>query len=442
MRNFHNITWNDILEDVFTVNEGDENQKTFALGKTGDGKKFIAPLDKPNVFGDLTLLLVNVSGENLKIDTNTLSLPKEYSDFKWAEKKLPILRDTVAYVSHSKEGKQAFSLFNKQKGVLVLCEQTADDVIFETSMQRGKNNLFLNTKQGNFYILGQNYNDKPVILLSSLNSRLDETLVHELTHRIESVTPFSSSPLFAELCDFYERSSSDIVKKHADIIRLLTKRGIYYPEQFHSEMFARLNEEKYKNPQVFREKFPLLQIFYDDIVSPYVNAVLHNRTTEKIFFDSLMKKPLMSPEMQKEFDDLKSETAGFVSMFSKALQDPFTYPGITLKYQLYKTDEAHFVNRAGFVLSSALKRRLEKGLSFCRKREEQKKQKKEKSSFSTLSSFFNQTEEAWFFSDEYQMFNNQKALKRKEQMKDQTPPPQGKIQLLDTLLQNKKNNGR
>ena len=435
MREFHNITWNDILEDIFTINEGGENQKTFALGKSAGGEKFIASLEKNNCFEGLTLLLVNENGENLKVNTKNLTIPQNLPSFTWAQKKLPLLKEAVFSAARSTEGKEAFSLFQKQKGILVLCEQMVDGIIVETSLERGGTGLRFDKEENSVQVWGQNYNDKPVILLSAWDSRIDETFIHELAHRSESAALFSNSRLFKELYDFYEQSGARIIKTNADNINSLIEKGSYLSSQFYTEMFARLQEEKFRHPKAFEEQLPLFKIFYEDIVSPRINAFAHDRLAVKHFFNALMREPLLTYEQQEEFNRIKNKKDAFSKRHPEVLENPFQYPKEILLYLRYEDEAKEFAEKISLLLANALKKKIKEKLPMYIKKDEEKQRKEE--NLSQKDPHSRLAESAWFFSEEYQIFGSRKTLKRKTQ---KTPVSSEKV--LTAVLKGLKSNSR
>ncbi len=375
MKQARNISWTDVLDDVFTVNEGTENQQTFAMGKNQKAESFIYRLAHFEKDG-FPVFLINEYGQNIKTTTYLSDEIRRDSSFQWAKEEADILHESLMQISLDFGGKRMLDLFQRQGGLLCLFENEANEKLLHHSFKKDapRNEPVTVTKGDSSFVLGTALPDMPVILISSQKGKDFSTtsvLLHELTHQAESVSFFSGSPLFNEILQLEAARHPPVLQNIFHTLNKFIEKDLYETGQLNEELFARLHEEKFKDPEEFEKQVPLLNIFYNQIVYPALDAYLLDYKKTKTFLDSFMKKDLMSKTEKESFEKNQTKIKDAEKNLKNAAEKEKSTGKESQILKKHQADQTFLVQKMLPALTFRLKAQLESYSEFYRKKDKE-----------------------------------------------------------------------
>ncbi len=408
MKHFCDLSWTDVLDDIFTVNQGNETEQTIALGRNENGEHFLCRLPESEKQG-FPVLLICENGKNMKTRTTLFPQGKEGLSFQWAKEALPAIHAALLKTLRSAEGEKLFDLFQKQGGLLALCENDADELLLQRSLQTDDIQVFFEKDEDFPLILGAALSDMPVILLSAKEKAPDKAasnFLHELTHRVESVSAFSDSLLFKEILDLEAAHQPPLYQKISRVLNNFIVNENYDSDERNQELFARLHEEKFKNPSEFEKQMPLLNIFYNNIVYPTIDSYLLGHKRTKSFFDSFMQKELLSKTEKETFEKNQRKINEATRCLEADVEKQETTSSENARLlKRAQADQMIFTEKLLPILAFRLKAQIESHAAFHKRKDEE-----DLSQNPTNQLFMEQVKKAaWRSCDEYKNYLRQKG---------------------------------
>lgn len=271
------------------------------------------------------ILLVNENGDNLLVERNLMDFDKN-PEWKWAEKHFNELKEDIDLLirRNPTEG-IAWSTFQQQGGILAICENgEARTACCSLSGKRGENLPKSSSATG-----GSCTGEFPVVGINVSGFESRTTLLHELTHNLShTIHTFENTDAFNAAMYADLAKESQTLKNVLAKVETLVKQGHYSQNNRNSEVFARLHEEKTKDPQGFAKDAPTMNAFFEHIVYPTTFAHTQNYT-EALHQMTEALNPL--PTLQKNTKQLKA-----IIQEREALVNAEKNAGWTVNSQGYK----------------------------------------------------------------------------------------------------------